>query len=176
MARASSPSPQSLDAQICFSLYKASRAMTRTYGVLLAPLKLTYPQYLAMLTLWEQDGISVRELGDRLGLDSATLTPLLSRLESRGLVKRQRDAEDARVVRLYLSPEGRAMKSKAGGVPFALACRAGFDPKNAVALSRLERLRAQLNTLTETLMANETLSQRSTGMVSRPKRRSSSRR
>src|SRR5438046_928275 len=79
-----------LDQQLCFALYRASRAVIRAYAPLLEPLGLTYPQYLALLVLWEQDGIAVKDLGERLALDSGTLTPLLKRLEQRGLVTRQR--------------------------------------------------------------------------------------
>ena len=76
-----------LDQQLCFATYRASRALIRTYGPLLEPLGLTYPQYLALLALWEADGVSVKQLGARLSLDSATLTPLLKRLERQGLVE-----------------------------------------------------------------------------------------
>ena len=87
-----------LDNQLCFALYSASLAMTRLYKPLLDELGLTYPQYLAMLVLWEQDGVMVSELGDRLSLDSGTLTPLLKRLEAGGLVSRIRDVQDERRV------------------------------------------------------------------------------
>src|SRR6187431_2340286 len=87
-----------LDNQLCFALYSASLAMTRLYKPLLAELGLTYPQYLAMLVLWERDGLMVSELGERLGLDSGTLTPLLKRLEALELVARIRAVEDERRV------------------------------------------------------------------------------
>src|SRR5438105_12628747 len=102
-----------LDNQLCFALYSASLAMTKLYKPLLDPLGLTYPQYLAMLVLWERDGITVSELGERLQLDSGTLTPLLKRLESQGLLARERDRADERRVLLQLTPAGRALKARA---------------------------------------------------------------
>lgn len=106
-----------LDKQLCFALYSASRAMTSAYQPLLAPLGLTYPQYLVMLVLWEQDGLSVAQLGERLQLDSATLTPLLKRLETAGLLQRLRDAADERRLRLQLTADGRALRERAEDVP-----------------------------------------------------------
>src|SRR3954462_7215683 len=91
-----------LDNQVCFALYSASLAMTKLYKPLLDPLRLTYPQYLAMLVLWEGDGLTVSELGQRLQLDSGTLTPLLKRLEGSGFVQRLRDTADERRVLLRL--------------------------------------------------------------------------
>jgi MarR family transcriptional regulator, organic hydroperoxide resistance regulator len=112
-----------LDRQICFLLYGASRAVVQLYQPLLAPLGLTYPQYLVLLVLWEEDGASVRRLCERLYLDSGTLTPLLSRMEAAGLIHRQRSTTDARVVDVQLTPAGRRLKRAARGVPEALACR-----------------------------------------------------
>jgi DNA-binding MarR family transcriptional regulator len=106
-----------LDAQLCFALYSASLAMTRLYRDLLAELDLTYPQYLVMLVLWEQDGVRVSDIGDRLHLDSATLTPLLKRLEQAGLVSRTRSTDDERSVIVALTDEGRALKGRARSVP-----------------------------------------------------------
>ena len=142
-----------LDQQLCFALYSASRALVRAYGPLLAPLGLTYPQYLVMLVLWEGEGISVKRLGDRLGLDSGTLTPLLKRLEKQKLLVRLRDERDERVVRLGLTDDGRALRTKARRIPVALGCRAGFDVTDKQALKRLERLREELFGLVETLEA-----------------------
>ena len=104
----------SLDLQLCFALYSASLAMTKLYKPMLAPLGLTYPQYLAMLVLWEADDVTVTTLGERLMLDSGTLTPLLKRLESAGLVQRLRDATDERRVRVLLTPAGRALRRRRG--------------------------------------------------------------
>src|SRR5262245_46268151 len=105
----SPPSPAAdawlrLDHQLCFALYSSSLAMTRLYKPLLAPLGLTYPQYLVMLVLWEQDEVAVSRLGERLQLDSGTLTPLLKRLEQAELLQRRRDSEDERRVLVTLSP------------------------------------------------------------------------
>ena len=106
-----------LDNQLCFALYSASLAMTKLYKPLLDELSLTYPQYLAMLALWEEDGLSVSQLGERLRLDSGTLTPLLKRLEAQGLVSRLRAVEDERRVHLMLTPAGRKLRARAEKVP-----------------------------------------------------------
>jgi MarR family transcriptional regulator, organic hydroperoxide resistance regulator len=138
-----------LDSQLCFALYAATRAMTQAYAKLLTPLGLTYPQYLVMLVLWEEDGLAVRQLGERLELDSGTLTPLLKRLEAAGLVRRARDRADERVVRIHLSPAGRGLKQRARGVPRAVACSAGLS------VAQLARLRTELRHLTHTLRSAE---------------------
>ncbi len=101
--------------------------MIRAYDPVLKPLHLTYPQYLAMLVLWEEDGLAVKRLGERLELDSATLTPLLKRLEHQGLVERRRDEVDERVVRVTLTPKGDALREKTRKFPDELPCRWGFD-------------------------------------------------
>jgi len=134
-----------LDRQLCFALYSASLAMTKFYKPLLDPLGLTYPQYLAMLVLWEGDGITVSQLGERLALDSGTLTPLLKRLEAQGLVRRLRDAADERRVLLQLTPAGRALKTRALAVPETIACAAGGELDELAALTaRLKALRSQI--------------------------------
>jgi DNA-binding MarR family transcriptional regulator len=140
-----------LDRQLCFALYAASRAMTRAYGPVLEPLGLTYPQYLVMLVLWETDDHTVGELGDRLGLDSGTLTPLLKRLEQRELIGRSRDPADERVVRIRLTDAGRALRDQATHVPLEVGCRAGFDVTDDDDLARAERLRVELLALSATL-------------------------
>ena len=106
-----------LDNQLCFALYSASLAMTKLYKPMLKELGLTYPQYLVMLVLWEQEGISVSDLGTRLFLDSGTLTPLLKRLQAAGLLERQRGIADERRVQIVLTPAGRALRPKAAAVP-----------------------------------------------------------
>ncbi len=106
-----------LDNQLCFALYSTSLAMTKVYKPLLDDLGLTYPQYLAMLVLWEQDGLMVSELGGKLYLDSGTLTPLLKRLESSGLISRIRAVEDERRVHITLTAAGRKLKVKAAKIP-----------------------------------------------------------
>ena len=140
--------PQQLDEQLCFALYSASRALTRAYAPLLEPLGLTYPQYLVLLVLWERDGVPVKQLGERLALDSGTLTPLLKRLAAQGLVERRRGEDDERVVRIHLTPAGRALRSKARKVPAELACRAGYDLGSERAVRELVRLRDELTALT----------------------------
>ena len=106
-----------LDNQLCFALYSTSLAMTKLYKPMLEDMGLTYPQYLAMLVLWEQDGLTVSELGERLYLDSGTLTPLLKRMETAGLVSRIRAVQDERRVHITLTAAGRALKVKAAKIP-----------------------------------------------------------
>ena len=139
-----------LDQQLCFALHRASRAVIRAYGPLLEPLGLTYPQYLAMLVLWEEDSISVKQLGDRLALDSATLTPLLKRLEQQGVVVRTRDKEGERVVRVALSRAGRTLEKKADSIPAKLACQF-TDIADDAALKKLAKLRGELHALADRL-------------------------
>lgn len=139
-----------LDEQLCFATYAASRAFTRAYAPLLEALGLTYPQYIVMIVLWEKDELSVTELGERLALDSGTLTPLLKRLEAAGLVTRHRDREDERVVRVRLTSAGRKLEEKAREIPATLACRAGFGTSQA-GLRRLGALREALVELTRAL-------------------------
>ncbi|MCA3241256.1 MAG: MarR family transcriptional regulator [Rubrivivax sp.] len=134
-----------LDRQLCFALYASSMAMTKLYKPLLEPLGLTYPQYLVMLVLWERDGLGVGEIGERLALDSGTLTPLLKRLEQAGLVLRLRDADDERRVRVALSATGRALRSHAEAVPQAIASASGCT------LGELSQLTAQLQGLRQRL-------------------------
>ena len=132
---------QQLDHQLCFALYSSSLLMTKLYKPVLAPLGLTYPQYLVMLVLWETDEISVGELGTRLFLDSGTLTPLLKRMEGAGLLTRTRAADDERRVIVTLSASGRALRRKAAQVPLDMACATGCR------LSELAALTAQLRAL-----------------------------
>lgn len=123
-----------LDEQFCFALYSASHAVTKTYKPLLDQLGLTYPQYLVMLVLWEHDAILVKEIGARLFLDSGTLTPLLKRLESNGLVERKRDPHDERQVRISLSSTGRQLRTRAAEVPQQMFCATGKDVATLIAL------------------------------------------
>jgi DNA-binding MarR family transcriptional regulator len=139
--------PLYLDDQLCFALYSASRAVIRSYAPLLEPLGLTYPQYLVLLVLWQRDGAAVHELGRRLALDSGTLTPLLKRLEHQRLIERRRGEDDERVVRIHLTPAGRALRGKARKVPMELACRAGYDLASRGSLRELVRLRDELTAL-----------------------------
>jgi DNA-binding MarR family transcriptional regulator len=144
-----------LEDNLCFALYAASRAFTRAYQPLLEPLDLTYPQYLAMLVLWERDDVSVSELGERLFLDSGTLTPLLKRLEETGRVERRRDRDDERVVRIVLTPRGRALRGRAQTVPQELMRCAGFTP-TAAGLEKVGTLRDAIHAVTKTLARSAT--------------------
>ncbi len=143
--------PLHLDDQLCFALYHASRALTRAYAPLLEPLGLTYPQYLALLVLWERDGVAVKALGERLALDSGTLTPLLKRLEQQGLVERKRAEDDERVVRIFLTAAGRALRGRAKKIPTELACSAGYDVTSERSLREIARLRDELTALARRL-------------------------
>ena len=134
-----------LDNQLCFALYSTSLAMTKIYKPLLAPLGLTYPQYLVMLVLWEQDGVMVSELGERLYLDSGTLTPLLKRLEASGLIARLRDVADERRVHLTLTSAGRRLKAKAAAIPACVASAAGGPLADLASLTlQVQALRVRL--------------------------------
>lgn len=137
--------PLALDLQLCFSLYSAANLMTRMYRPLLQPLGLTYPQYLAMLVLWERSPQNVGEVGQRLGLNSGTLTPLFKRLEEAGLVRRTRDPADERRVFISLTPAGVALREKALAVPGAVFCRLPGT------LEELTALKASVDRVTETL-------------------------
>ncbi|SFC15387.1 transcriptional regulator, MarR family [Polaromonas sp. OV174] len=134
-----------LDNQLCFALYSTSLAMTKLYKPLLAALGLTYPQYLAMLVLWEQDGLTVSELGERLYLDSGTLTPLLKRLESAGLISRLRAQDDERRVHITLTADGRQLKSRAAHIPACVLSTSQCSIPELVALTQqVQALRRQL--------------------------------
>jgi MarR family transcriptional regulator, organic hydroperoxide resistance regulator len=134
-----------LDHQLCFALYSASLAMTKVYKPLLDEMGLTYPQYLAMLALWEKDGLMVSELGERLFLDSGTLTPLLKRLEASGLVSRIRDVEDERRVHITLTAAGRKLKARAAKIPACILSASQCSIPEISSLTRqVQALRSQL--------------------------------
>jgi DNA-binding MarR family transcriptional regulator len=134
-----------LDNQLCFALYSASLAMTKLYKPMLDELGLTYPQYLVMLALWEHDGLMVSELGERLSLDSGTLTPLLKRLEAAGFVSRVRDVQDERRVHITLTAPGRRLKSKAQRIPSCIVAATQCSLPEIVRLTReLRDLRERL--------------------------------
>jgi len=134
-----------LDRQLCFALYSASLATTRLYKPLLEPLGLTYPQYLVLMVLWQRDGMSVGELGERLFLDSGTLTPLLKRMEAAGWLHRERAADDERRVLVSLSSEGRALRRRALHVPPRIAAASGCSSDTLAALTvQLQQLRDQI--------------------------------
>ena len=139
--------PLRLDNQICFAVYSAAHAFNRVYKPLLDRLGLTYPQYLVMLVLWERDGVPLKDIGERLFLDSGTLTPLLKRLEAAQFIKRTRSTADERQVLIALTPHGLALKEKARAVPqsilAATACSVGelLSLKNEIVALR-DRLNA----------------------------------
>jgi DNA-binding MarR family transcriptional regulator len=134
-----------LDNQLCFALYSSSLAMTKLYKPLLEELGLTYPQYIAMLALWERDGVMVSELGERLALDSGTLTPLLKRLEAAGLIARIRDVADERRVHINLTAAGRKLRAKAEKIPGCILAAAQCPLPELVQLTRqLKQLRERL--------------------------------
>ena len=135
-----------LDNQVCFPIYAASRLVMQAYRPLLAELGLTYPQYLVMMVLWETDARTVREIGERLYLDSGTLTPLLKRLEKQGLVSRNRRIDDDRTVENHLTDAGHALKENAVGIPNELVCNADLNS------TELDSLQKQLNGLVDKLL------------------------
>ncbi len=143
--RLSSDQALQLDHQLCFALYSASLAMTKLYKPLLEEVGLTYPQYLAMLVLWEHDGVTVSELGERLHLDSGTLTPLLKRLESAELVTRLRDVQDERRVLIRLTAAGRKLKARAARIPGCVLQATQCDVADVLALThQVQALRDRL--------------------------------
>ncbi len=138
--------PPRLDAQLCFALYSTGLAMNKVYRKLLKPLGITYPQYLVMMVLWEQQSLSVSEIGERLFLDSATLTPLLKRLEAGGLLSRQRSRDDERHVVISLTAQGNALQNRAGKVQELIFCATRCTPAELIDLKgELENLRTRLN-------------------------------
>jgi MarR family transcriptional regulator, organic hydroperoxide resistance regulator len=138
--------PLTLDTQLCFALYSASLAMTKAYKPLLDKLGLTYPQYLAMLVLWEGDDVTVKDIAARLNLDSATITPLLKRLEAQGYVERTRGTDDERLVFIRLTKAGASLKRAAREVPTEIFGVTGQTPEFLVQLREdLAQLRGTLN-------------------------------
>ena len=136
-----------LDHQLGFALHSASLAMTRLYKPLLDELDLTYPQYLVLLVLWERDGLSVSELGERLFLDSGTLTPLLKRMEAQDLLTRLRDTRDERRVLIRLTPRGRQLKEPARRIPGCIRQAVQCNVVEVPALTgQIRRLRERLMT------------------------------
>ncbi|TFV60171.1 MarR family transcriptional regulator [Geodermatophilus sp. DF01-2] len=138
------PAPSAvLEDQLCFALYAASRAMTARYRPLLDAIGLTYPQYLVMMLLWETDNQTVGQLGARLSLDSGTLSPLLKRLTTAGLVTRHRRVEDERSVAIVLTDAGRALREKADAISEEIICALDLDR------AEFADLKAKLNLVTE---------------------------
>ncbi|MEP9389885.1 MarR family transcriptional regulator [Mesorhizobium sp. KR9-304] len=137
--------PLQLDRQVCFPLYAATNLLQRVYRPVLAPLCLTYSQYLVMLVLWERDLVSVGDLAERLHLDSGTMTPLLKRMEQAGFIIRRRDPQDERRVLIALTQHGRDLRTKAVDVPQTLATQLDLDPAS------IEGLRASVQAMVRTL-------------------------
>jgi len=136
-----------LDNQICFAVYSTAHAFNRVYKPLLDRLGLTYPQYLVMLVLWERDGVPVKDIGERLHLDSGTLTPLLKRLEAAQLIKRTRNTEDERQVLIALAPQGQALREQARAVPQSILAA------SACSLSELSAMKNEIVALRDRLNA-----------------------
>ena len=144
--KSSALDPLRLDNQICFAVYSASHAFNRVYKPLLDRLGLTYPQYLVMLVLWERDDVPVKEIGEKLFLDSGTLTPLLKRLEAARLVRRTRSREDERQVLIALTPQGHALKEKARAVPQSILAASDCSVSELVTMKdEIVALRDRLN-------------------------------
>ena len=141
--------PLSLDEMICFAIHSASRAITKAYRPALDALGLTYTQYVTLLVLWERDGLTLGDLGQRLRLDSGTLTPLLKRLERDGLVTRQRDPNDERRLRVHLTTRGEDLRASAREVQDQLACKLA-----PLGVGDITELRERVVALVDTLDAD----------------------
>jgi DNA-binding MarR family transcriptional regulator len=135
--KAAAPDYLLLDAQLCFPICLAARLVVNAYRPLLDELGITYSQYLVLLVLWEKDGLSVGAIGERLYLDTGTLTPLLKRMERQSLVVRRRSAQDDRVVENWLSDSGKQLKKRAQRVPVQLLCNAGLELPEAQSIKRV---------------------------------------
>jgi MarR family transcriptional regulator, organic hydroperoxide resistance regulator len=147
MARKPAVDPLLLGNQICFAVYSTAHAFNRVYKPLLDKLGLTYPQYLVMMVLWERDGVPVKDIGEKLFLDSGTLTPLLKRMEAAGVIKRTRGTEDERQVLIALTPQGHALREKARAVP------EGILASSACSLGELFAMKKELTALRDKLNA-----------------------
>ncbi len=137
--------PWPLDDQLCFALYAANMAMQRTYKPMLDQLGLTYPQYLALHVLWEEDARTIGAIAHRLGLESSTVTPLIKRLEAGGFVTRERDAQDERQVRVTLTPAGLDLRDRCGCLGEEIIARSGM------AIDDLQALRDEVRALRDAL-------------------------
>ena len=135
--------------QLCFALYAATNAITRSYRGRLSRVGLTYPQYLVMMVLWEKDGVSIKEISKQLHLDPATITPLVKRLEAANLLRRSRNEMDERVVNVYLTITGRNIQSEVAEMQKAVACQTGLEESEFI------ELRSTLHHLVETLSQNQ---------------------
>lgn len=145
------PNPEhalSLDTFLCFAIYSVGHAFNRVYKPLLDELGVTYPQYLVMVLLWERDDQTVSSLGEKLFLESSTLTPLLKRLEALGHLQRRRDPSDERQVRVRLTKTGRALRAKAVHIPACIDDAIGFKPED------LRRLHTEITTVRKSLVSH----------------------
>lgn len=140
-----------LDQQLCFALYTASRLLIQNYGPLLKDLDITYPQYLVLLVLWKDDNLSVKEIGHQLKLDSGTLSPLLKKLQSKGLIKKVRQGDDERVVVIGLTKSGHDLKKMAEKIPTTLFCNLALKEKDFL------QIRSQLQNLIQHLESESNL-------------------
>ncbi len=140
-----------LDNQLCFALYSATHALTRAYRNALESTGITYTQYLVMLALWENNKLTVKSVAERLDLDSASLTPILKRLEVAGFLSRQRNKADERVVEISLTDKGHALQDEVANIQKRVACQTGLPP------DEFEVLKHSLHKLVETMHANETI-------------------
>ncbi len=138
-----------LNNQLCFALYAATNAITRAYRTGLSEVGLTYPQYLVMMVLWETDGISVKQIADRLHLDSATVTPLLKRLEQAGFIQRKRNDKDERTVNVCLSDTGKTIQATVADIQKGIACQTGLPEEEFI------ELRSTLHELIDTINSNQ---------------------
>ncbi|WNJ97841.1 MarR family transcriptional regulator [Vibrio ruber] len=138
-----------LDNQLCFALYSTSLAMTQMYKPLLEPLGLTYPQYLVLLILWEQDGIGLKDIGERLGQKSGALTPVIKRMEQEGLIDRTRQLHDERSLNVRLTPKGRQLKSEAMKINQCLLEACGIPTRELI------DMRDKITTLRDNLLKNQ---------------------
>lgn len=137
--------PPSLDDLLCFAIYSTSLAMSKVYRPMLTKLGVTYPQYLVLVVLWQQDQVTVSEIGHHLFLDSATLTPLLKRMEAAGLIVRERSVRDERQVIVSLTPDGKKMQQDAKDIIPAMLCALGCSKEETIALKdRIVALRENL--------------------------------
>ena len=145
-----------LENQLCFALYAATRAIAKTYRERLGPMGLTYPQYLVLIVLWERDGITVSEIGEKLILDSGTLTPLIKRLEAMKIVRRDRSSEDERRVHIWLEDKGRALRAMALEARRFVACRLDMsEPEIRALRADLMALVGRLETAFDSAHADE---------------------
>ncbi|WP_299593112.1 MarR family transcriptional regulator [uncultured Tateyamaria sp.] len=145
MSKAKAKNPLILREQLCFALYSTSRAITRKYSHLLTNLGVTYPQYLTLLALWENDGMSVKELAQALRMEGATMTPLVQRMEKLGLVMWERNSDDERRVNVMLTKKGSSLRANAVSVPPAFGCAIGVSDAEAQAMiAELKKIRGHL--------------------------------